>query len=401
MRRHAFTEPFLNWGHALDHLAMLIFPTAVLAIAPEMGLGYEVLLPLSVGGFVAFGVCALPAGWLADRWSRRAMMSVFFFGIGAALILTGFARTPWQIAACLTLVGLFAAIYHPVGIAMVVTDPARVGRALGINGVAGNLGVAAAAISTGVLCDLWHWRAAFMVPGGLAILSGLGFLLLTPVETRMVGRSARKVRFERRTMVRIFSVVMLSTACGGIIFNATIVGMPKLFDERIPALAGSAMGVGAVVSIVYVLAAMAQLLVGWMIDRWPLKAMFVPLAAVQPLLLWLAGSTGGWPLFAVATAMMFVAFGLIPVHDAIIARYTDERWRSRVYAVKYVVSFGASSVAVPLIAVLHGGATGEGFGQVYLALGFVGVVVLIAALVFPARPEEAAQPQPAPALQGA
>src|SRR5512134_165913 len=113
---------FLNVGHFVDHLAMLIFPTAVLAIGAAWQRPYSELLPLALGGFIAFGAGSIPAGWLADHWSRRGMMALFFFGLGAATILTGFARTPFELAAGITLMGTFAAIYHPVGIAMLVSD---------------------------------------------------------------------------------------------------------------------------------------------------------------------------------------------------------------------------------------------------------------------------------------
>ncbi len=158
----------LNLGHALDHLLMLIFPTVVLAMGDELGGGYAELLPLSLGGFIAFGACSIPAGWLADRWSRTGMMTVFFFGIGAASILTGFASGPTQIALGLTLIGVFAAIYHPVGIAMLVANRENVGRVLGVNGVFGNVGVAFSALLAGALAEAAGWRAAFIVPGALA-----------------------------------------------------------------------------------------------------------------------------------------------------------------------------------------------------------------------------------------
>src|SRR5262245_50924424 len=117
---------FLNVGHFFDHLAMLIFPTAVLAIGAAWQRPYSELLPL--GGFIAFGACSMPAGWLADHWSRRGMMVLFFFGIGAATIATGLARTPAELAVALTTIGVFGAIYHPVGIAMLVSNQPQLGR---------------------------------------------------------------------------------------------------------------------------------------------------------------------------------------------------------------------------------------------------------------------------------
>src|SRR3989338_8194314 len=157
--------PFLNLGHLLDHLAMLVFPPAVVAIGREWGRPYSELLPLALGSFIAFGVFAIPAGWLPAHWSRYKVMVMFYFGIGASLFVTGFAQSSWQIAAGLTVTGAFAAIYHPVGIAMLVSGPERMGRVLGWNGLWGNLGLASAAIVTGALVDLAGWRAAFFVTG--------------------------------------------------------------------------------------------------------------------------------------------------------------------------------------------------------------------------------------------
>src|SRR5690348_75718 len=175
--------PFINVGHFVDHLAMLVFPTVVIALAREWDRSYSELLPLTVGGFIAFGAFALPAGWLADHWSRYRMMLVFFFGIGGALFLTGFASSPWQIGFGLTVIGMFAAIYHPVGIAMLVAAPTKLGSALGWNGLWGNLGLAAAALIAGALMEVWGWRAAFFVPGAICVLARS--------EERRVGKECR------------------------------------------------------------------------------------------------------------------------------------------------------------------------------------------------------------------
>src|SRR5215510_2719419 len=176
MNERRWLVPFINAGHFLDHLGMLVFPTVVLALAREWDRPYSELLPLTLGGFIAFGAFALPAGWLADHWSRYRMMVVFYLGLGASLFVTGFAQSPWQIGMGLTVIGMFAAIYHPVGIAMLVAAPEKMGRALGWNGLWGNLGLAAAALISGALMDWLGWRAAFFVPGIICILSGILFL---------------------------------------------------------------------------------------------------------------------------------------------------------------------------------------------------------------------------------
>ncbi|MGH8724465.1 MAG: MFS transporter [Burkholderiales bacterium] len=376
--------PFINLGHFLDHLVMLVFPAVVVALAREWDRPYSELLPLALGGFIAFGAFALPAGWLADHWSRYRMMAVFFFGIGASMLVTGFAQTPWQIGAGLTLIGVFAAIYHPVGIAMLVAAPEKMGRALGWNGLWGNLGLAAAALIAGALMDLWGWRAAFFIPGAACIASGVAFLLLVrdpgPVQkkSKTIG-----LHVDRATMARIFSVLLIATACGGVIFNSTTVAMPKVFDERLASLAQSSLGIGALVAFVYSLAALAQLAMGSLIDRFELRRLMIGIALVQIPLLALAANLEGWAMLAAALAMMLAVFGQIPLNDVIVGRYVADEYRARVLSIRYVVSLGVAAVAVPLIAVLH--RTEGGFRNVFLVLAALAAGMLVASLFFPSR----------------
>src|SRR4051812_4925542 len=385
MNDRRFLVPFLNLGHLLDHLVMLVFPTVVIALAREWNRPYSEMLPLALGGFVAFGAFAIPAGWLADHWSRYRMMAVFFFGIGGSLFLTGFATTPWQIGAGLTLVGMFAAIYHPVGIAMLVAAPAKLGSALGWNGLWGNLGLAAAALISGALMDVYGWRAAFFVPGVICLAAGIGFLAMV-ADPGPVKKGARSIglHIDRRTMTRIFTILLVATACGGIIFNSTTVAMPKVFDERLRELTQSNFGVGALVAFVYTLAAFAQVAMGAMIDRFELRRLMIGIALVQIPLLALAANLQGWAMLAAALAMMLAVFGQIPLNDAIVGKYCADEYRARVLAVRYVISLGVASVGVPLIAVLH--RTEGGFRNVFLVLAALAAGMLAASLFFPARP---------------
>jgi MFS family permease len=376
--------PFINLGHLLDHVVMLVFPTVVIALAREWQRGYAELLPLALGGFIAFGAFALPAGWLADHWSRYKMMAVFFFGIGVSMCLTGFAQTPWQVGLGLTLVGVFAAIYHPVGIAMLVAAPENMGRALGWNGLWGNLGLAVAALAAGALMDWWSWRAAFFIPGIVSMAAAAGFLMLVkdpgPVQKRSktIGLHA-----DARTTARIFAILLIATACGGVIFNSTTIAMPKVFDERLQALTQSSVGVGALIAGVYSLAALAQLAMGALIDRFELRRLMIGIALIQIPLLALAANLEGWAMLAAALAMMLAVFGQIPLNDAIVGRYVADEYRARALSVRYVVSLGVAAVAVPMISLLH--ASAGGFGNVFLALALLASGMLAASLFFPTR----------------
>lgn len=383
MDKSRVTVAFLNIGHFLDHLAMLIYATAVLVMTASFGMSYEAMLPLSLGGFIAFGGGSVPSGWLGDRWGRRNMMVVFFLGLGLALVLTSFAATPLEIAAGLTLVGIFASIYHPVGIAMLVSDEARIGRALGWNGVWGNLGLACAALIAGWFADHLSWRAAFLAPGIFTLMTGVAFVLLVPRADAATTRRAhgKTPAVPDALARRVFLLVAVATACSGVIFSATTNALPKIFDERLTALVHTTTGIGTLISAVYVIAAMAQLIVGQLIDRCSLRAVFLTLAALQAPLLLLAGALSNWAMLFVAVAMMFVIFGIIPINDAMVARYAQERWRSRIFALRYVVSFGASLPAIPLVAYLRPEAAG--FAPLFGVLALIALGTLATALLVP------------------
>jgi MFS family permease len=376
----ALLVPFLNLGHALTHLVMLIFPTAILALGPAWGIPYDALMPASLGGLIAYGAGSLPSGWLGDRWSRRSMMVVFFLGIGTGSILCGFARTPLEIGISLGLVGLFASIYHPVGLSLLVVDPARLGRTLGLNGVFGNLGIAGAAMVTGLFCDSFGWRWAFITPGLLSALAGIAFAILIPALPRA---GARAPETSKSSGAQSFTLVMaaallLFIICDSLVFNATTIALPKVAETRMAGWFESPAAVGTIVSIVFAIAALAQLWIGHLIDRIPLGRIFLPLAAAQIIALLLAGRANGPWFIAPALATMFIVFGLIPIGDALIARNVSDAWRSRAYAISYVVAFGIGPAAVPLIAALYDGA--RGFPHLFSVLAAIAGGTLLAAV---------------------
>jgi MFS family permease len=310
-------------------------------------------------------------------------MVLFYFGIGASLFATGFAQSPWQIAAGLTVVGAFAAIYHPVGIAMLVASPKNMGRLLGWNGLWGNLGLASAALLTGALVDAFGWRAAFYVPGVICVAAGL-LLVEDPGKVKKTSKSLG-LHVDARMMTRIFTIMLIATACGGIIFNSTTISMPKVFDERLSALTQTNFGIGLLVAMVYTMAAFAQVVMGALIDRMELRRLMIGVGLVQIPMLWLAANLEGWAMLGVALLMMLAVFGQIPLNDAIVGRYVADEFRARVLGVRYVVSLGVAAVAVPMIAALH--KTAGGFSNVFLVLAVLASGVFIASWFFPSRAE--------------
>jgi MFS family permease len=258
------------------------------------------------------------------------------------------------------------------------------GRALGWNGLWGNLGLAAAALISGALMDWLGWRAAFFVPGVLTIGVGVAFLLLVP-NPGPVQKKSKSIglHIDRATMARIFAIMLIATACGGVIFNSTTIAMPKVFDERLAALTQTSLGIGALVAIVYTMAAFAQVLMGSLIDRFELRRLMIGVALVQIPMLALAANLQGWAMLGAALLMMLAIFGQIPLNDAIVGKYVADEYRARVLSVRYVVSLGVAAVAVPMIALLH--KTQGGFSNVFLVLAALASGMLLASLFFPSR----------------
>jgi FSR family fosmidomycin resistance protein-like MFS transporter len=393
------TARFVNLGHSFAHLLMLLFPTAVLAMEGTWGMGYAELLPLGFAGYLLFGVGSLPAGWLADRWSSAGMMALFFLGSGAACLITGFATGPWSLTLGLTLVGLFASIYHPVAIAWLVGAGDRPGRALGINGVYGAIGTGGAGLIAGALADLIDWRAAFVAPGLLCLLIGLRFALGVRrghhVMTRASYRPSRarpSAADARRGLFLMLGVILFT----GLIFQMATVGMPKIFQTRLGASIGtSAMAAGTLVSIVFAISALGQLIGGALADRYDERLLYPIGYALQCALWLLAAATFSPWLVVVMTLTMTVQTSSQPVENCLLARYTPEPWRATVYGLKFVLALGLSALGVPLIALIVG-LTGAVDG-VLLAMAACSVVAVAGALALP----RGAPGRAAPAIQPA
>jgi MFS family permease len=371
----------VNVAHFIDHYAMLIFAAAVIVMGPTMNMTYTELLPYATPGFMAFGAGSLVTGWLGDRWSRRHMMVIFFYGIGLSMMAVGFVQTPLQLGAALFSVGLFASIYHPVGTAMIVSYADKLGSAMGVNGVFGNFGVASSALITGVLGQFLGWRWAFIVPGLVTIAAGVVFMREVAHEDRSgFKQAAAQARVAKSDMWRVILALLITVIAISTVFNAITVALPKLFAERLSDMTHSPALLGVIAACVYVFGAATQYNIGKLIDKHSLKAVSVPLSLVLAPFLYFAASQSNVSLIVVAIGIIIGLFGQITVNEAIVGKYTSEEWRSRAYAVRYFVGFTAAGASVGLVAWLY---EQGGFIMMLHAFAALSALVIVAALILP------------------
>ncbi|WP_232631845.1 MFS transporter [Methylobacterium sp. Leaf118] len=373
------TLRFVNVAHALDHYVLLIYPTAVLAIAAQTGHGYGELIGLATGAFVAFGLCSLPMGWLADRFGRRRMLAIFFFGYGLSCLGVASATSPTAFAVWLCVLGLASAIYHPVGSTMLVTHARRLGRDLGINGVWGNFGAAAASGVTAFLAAGFGWQAAFLVPGLFCLACGAAFLAFVPSDGEGTGaRSGSGALIAVSRPLPLLAVFAVAIVAGGMTFNITTIALPKVVDEGVGSGLPLAL-IGSLATLVFVFGALTQLLMGRLIDRFSLPTLFLGLSVLQPVGLGLAAVSTGLPLLLGLVLTMAALYGQVVINDAMVARYVPPAYRARAYSVRYFLGFTVAGFVVPLIALLHGRG---GFGLVLAVAAAFGSVIVAAAFGF-------------------
>jgi MFS family permease len=345
---------FLNLAHGLDHFVLLIYPTVVIGLDAVYHRPYSELIALSTAAFVAFGVFSLPAGWLADRWSRRNMMALFYAGCGVSLVGAAFAPNLPMLAVALFALGMFASIYHPVGMAMLIEASQARGRTLAFNGVCGNLGVSLAAGVSALLATWLGWRAAFLAPAAVALAIAVAYVWLTPDDGHHAKsrKSVPAVPLTPRLAMVLFGLFIVIALTAGTTFNLLTIALPKIVDERLAAHVPLLLA-GSVATAVLICGGLAQLCVGRLVERFSAHMLFAAITALGFLgNLWAAHADGLALMVALAVAIAAI-YGQVTVNDIVLARYTADAWRGRVYAVRYFLLFISAAVAIGMISILH------------------------------------------------
>ena len=378
---------YLNAAHFLDHFFLLIFPTAVIAIESDWELTYGQALSLGTSMYVAFAVATPLAGWLGDHLNRHTLITAFFLGCGGVSVLTGVVGGGQGLVIGLALLGAFAAIYHPVGMAMVIEFAPRPGRALAVNGVYGNMGLAGAALVTGLLTERFGWRSAFIVPGLISI--GIGSIYAWQCARNSVATFVSKADTQEQLIgsdpaqrITVFAVVVVSAVFGGVIFNSVTVTLPKLFDERLIQTGTDLSKVGGYAALVFAVAAFAQIPVGNLLDRLGARPILIGLLVPQILALVLIANTYGAFVIPIAMVLVLLMFAEVPITAWLLGHYVPPDWRARAFSVEYMLSLGMGAAIVPLIAWGH--RMGYDFHAQYLLLAVSAGIVLAAACFLPA-----------------
>ncbi len=375
---------FAALAHGFMHLFAAFYFTIVLALEIAWDRPFAELIALWTPAAILIGLAALPAGWLADRWSARGMVALAFAGMGVFSIAAGFDHGPSVLLPVLAAIGIFAAIYHPVGIPWIMRVAHRnPGKALAINGLFGGVGVGVGGLSAGLLIDLAGWQTAFIVPGLIssAVAAAMALLIragrIAEPAHQAGSKQGQPTRDER---FRGVSILLATTFVGGLTYQVTQSAAPKLFDARLGDFLGDGtLGIGLVVFTVYFLSGFGQLIGGWLADRWSWKGAYLVAWCINLPMLWLAATLGGPALVVIVLIMTTAGTSALPAESLLFARFVPERHHGLFFGLRYVLALGAAPIAIQFVAFVQS-ATGD-FAWLYWTLGSSALVV-IAAITF-------------------
>ena len=391
---------FSSIGHALMHMMTAFYAVIVLTLAIAWKLPAEDLLRLYAPATILLGVMSLPAGWASDRFGAPAMMVAMFVGLGLSSIACGLVPAGNTLALSLALcgIGVFGAIYHSVGIGWVIRTAKEQGHAMGVNGLWGSAGLALYGIVPGVLITLYSWRAAFIVPGIVCLV--VGAVLLFEIRRGRIGDRPMPqmpgVQVGRGNFWRVFSVLSVTMALEGVIWQAVMFGAAFVFEARfsdqISALrhglaswgliTQAVLWVGFATSLIYVISGVAQYAMGRrIIDRYPLKTTYVVASALQVGAMAALALGNGYVALAGAVASAVLSSAAGPIENILIARYTPSRYHGLGFGAKFVVAFGAGPLAILLIAWVR--ETTGSLEILFLGLAATSVVITLVALLLP------------------
>tara|TARA_B110000196_G_scaffold265181_1_gene238023 strand:+ start:53 stop:1270 length:1218 start_codon:yes stop_codon:yes gene_type:complete len=386
-KSYSIPDLYLNIGHLLDHFMMLIFAKAAFDAGREFGLSYEEIIVYGTLGVILFGAAAPLAGWLADKYSRAILITVYPFGLGIGGMLASFSQSTEMLGISLGVLGFFAAIYHPVGIAMLTKRPGKIGLRVGVNGVWGNMGVAAAPVFTGILIAYADWRLGFLLPSIFCICFGL-FQLFAFVENEEVhinniknkAASTLSSPFSEGWKIVLFAL-SITTLSGGFIFGALTFVIPRLFEVSMVQISTDVAITGLLAGLVYGIASFSQIGTGWLVDKVPPKYVLSAMGLGQLIFIYIASQSSDYNLLFIMLAAMIFVFGQVPITDVILVKYVQDSWRGRVLSIKFMVNLSAGASVLPITSLLL--KNGYNFSFVLQCLSVISIAVIISGLLLP------------------
>ncbi len=336
------------------HMFAAFYFVIVLTIEKEWNISYDQLIRLWSLGALLIGLGAIPFGWLSDKWSRSGTMTIMFIGMGLTSILCGLSTSISLLFISLSLLGLFCSIYHPVGIPWVIHSANKQGRALGINGIFGGVGIGSGAFVAGTLTELLNWQLAFILPGFISIIIGLVliyFIFINKISYKNIFINNIEQDHSRNEMILISLIMLISMFALGLTFHNTQTALPKVFEIRIDNI--NSIQIGLMIGIIYFISGATTFVGGLLADRFNLKKIYLIGIFLQfPCYLGIAYVSGYSLVVLCILASVFNA-SILPTENLLLSKFTPQKYHGVVYGIKFILAFGSGPISVFLISEIY------------------------------------------------
>ena len=372
-------------GHLMMHMFAAFYFVIVLAIEDDWNFSYDELINLWLLGSLLVGLGSIPAGWLSDRWSRSGMLAIMFIGLGVSSILCGLSNNKFSLMINLSALGLFCSIYHPAGISWVVNTSKETGKALGFNNIFGGVGIGLGAFSSGLIIDMYNWNYAFIFPGAISIIIGIG-LFLHIYQGKISFKNIISDKFNdnpnQNQLLKIAIIMLVSITCMSFVYQILQSSLPKVIDIRLAErLDFGASQIGLIVSFIYIVSGLMNYIGGILADKYPEKNIYLIGILGQGILLFFIFSLSNY--FLIIISLFIVAFNssILPAENLLLAYFSPQKHQSLVYGIKFIVSFAIAPIALFLISTSY--ETTKEFSYLYLSSGILMLILFFIVFTLP------------------
>ena len=372
-------------GHLMMHMFAAFYFVIVLAIEDDWNFSYDELINLWLLGSLLVGLGSIPAGWLSDRWSRSGMLVIMFIGLGVSSILCGLSNNKFSLMINLSALGLFCSIYHPAGISWVVNTSKETGKALGFNNIFGGVGIGLGAFSSGLIIDMYNWNYAFIFPGAISIIIGIG-LFLHIYQGKISFKNIISDKFndnpEQNQLLKIAIIMLVSITCMSFVYQILQSSLPKVIDIRLAErLDFGASQIGLIVSFIYIVSGLMNYIGGILADKYPEKNIYLIGILGQGILLFFIFSLSNY--FLIIISLFIVAFNssILPAENLLLAYFSPQKHQSLVYGIKFIVSFAIAPIALFLISTSY--EITKEFSYLYLSSGILMLILFFVVFTLP------------------
>jgi MFS family permease len=372
-------------SHALSHGYLLIFPAVLLLLKEEFSIGYLGLGAISNIMSFAYGLGALPGGIIYNRFGPQKLYLFCFLGSAGASLLLAVSPNLILFTVGVALLGALGSVYHPMANSLITSKVKEYGRALGIHGAAGNIGLAAAPFISGLIASRWGWRQAylwFIVPG--IVLSIWSFFIDMSVEKGDENNPPLRTpktnpSSKTRDLWIFLSVPLLLLYCLNVLqsfsFHGSTTFLPTYMAKQtsFKIFSWDSVAVGGMLSGLALFMGVFGQYTGGILGQKPHleRNVLIISTAAFPFILSMSFTSEG-SLLIVALVFFFFIFALQPMMTVLLAQRTTPEMRGTAFGIYFFAAFGIGSLAASF-----SGYIAQRFGLSWVFLGLSGSVMLL------------------------